>query len=417
MKMGGIDKKYIIIGISAVIVLGLGIFLSVKFGLFGSNGQNGAQCDVPSGVWVPQQGECQNNQSLQNQCNAFCSAYPDCCPGWSGNYTSSLGGPGQTLLPLPSQSEIASLTRNYPTTIKAINGGPNIYSRVTAQKVISDEDLDEMKNIGFNTVQIILIGKWGGDKIVFNDYNNAVLLNDIVAIKKRGLAVWIALDIGGGPPVEGLVLADSYEKFKPAYLNLVNLSSSLMEEYKVEYLTVNNEGDMFFSLQTDWGTESQINNYLIDFYPANNELARKNFHGKLINKMTQPDKRTNEFLSATFENVDIAGVDVGPAMSGEHPMSLENYKAEFSDYQLYATKASAAGVPWMNAEYWQKDFDLDADSFVKEHELAYANVSFNAYLAVTPKGKGYTWNELSMFSIQPNGEETRQAMKDFLEKI
>lgn len=375
-------------------------------------------CDVSPGEWVPQQGECQGNQELQNKCNEFCSNHPDCCPGWSEtNYTSSMGGPGQTLLPLPSDSDIASLTRNYVTTIKCIDEGPNIYSRTTASKVISDDVLDKMKDTGFNTVQIMLIGEWNGDKIVFNEVNNRVLLNDIVAIKKKGLAVWVALSAGGVSPGGGIVLGENYEKFKVAYSNLVDLSSVLMEEYKVEYLTVNNEADMFLLLQTNWGTESQINNYLIDFYPSMNELARKNFHGKLINKMTQPDKRTNEFLSATFENVDIAGVDVGPAMDNAHPISLENYKAEFSDYQLYATKASAAGVPWMNAEYWQKDFDLEANQFVKDNELAYASASFNSYLAVTPKGAGYTWNEMAMFSLQPDGEATRLAMKEFLAKI
>jgi len=134
--------------------------------------------------------------------------------------------------------------------------------------------------------------------------------------------------------------------------------------------------------------------------------------------MTKPKERTAEFLSATFKNVDIAGVDVGPPMNDANPLLLEYYKKEFSDYQFYATRAAAAGVPWMNAEYWQKNFDIDeaAGNFVKENELTYANVSFTLYLAVIPKGVGYTWNELSMFSL-PQGEETRLAMKEFLNKI
>ncbi len=418
MKREGkrINKKFIIFGAITIVIAGA---IILYFGFFNqrvSEGpQGGFQCDVAPGEWIPQQGECQNNQSLQNKCNDFCSKHPDCCPGWNGNYTSSLGGPGETLLPWPSESDVNSLTRNYVTIIKAIDEGPLIYQTSETQKIISDEELGNMKATGFNTVQIMLIGKWEGDKIVFNEVNNRVLLNDIVAIKKKGMAVWVAMDLGGGSPNSGKKLADSYEIFKPAYMNLVNLSSPLMEEYKVEYLTVNNEADMFFNLQTTWGDKSQINNNLVDFYPATIELARKSFNGKIINKMTGPDIRTPEFLAATFENVDIAGVDVGPYIGDNFDMSI--YQEGLNDgFPLYAAKAAAAGVEWMNAEYWLSDFG-ESRTAPKEHQLECVNAAFNSYLNATPKGVGYTYNEFATFSWQPDGEATRLAMKEFLGKI
>jgi len=411
------NKKFFIFGGVAIAVITIGVI--IFFGFFNQRGSGPEQgmppgCDLSSGEWAPQQGECQNNQSLQNQCNEFCSNHPECCPGWSANYTSSQGGPGQTILPLPSESEINSLTRNYVTIIKAIDEGPLIYQTLATQEIISDDELEKMKETGFNTVQVLLVGQWDGDELVFNDVNNAALLNDIVAIKKKGMAVWIALDSGLGNPNSENIFDGSYENYKSAFMDFVTISFELMEKYKVEYLTVNNEEDMFFSFQNNWGDASQINNNLIDFFPATNKLAKEIFNGKLINKMTQPRERTEEFLSATFKNVDIAGVDVGPFL-GE-TTSLSDYKEQFNDYQFYATKAAAAGVPWMNAEYWLANFG-EATNYQKNNQLEYATIPFDYYTNTIPEGAGYTYNEFASFSWEPQGEQTRLAMKDFLEKI
>ncbi len=401
----GIDKKYILIGIAGIIIIGLVVGAIILVKPKDGGIQRGNPCDVSTGEWVPQQGECPGTTTeMNNKCNEFCSLHPDCC---SGEATS--GGPGQTLLPLPSESEIASLTRNYVTTIKAINEGVNIYPISEAPSVISKDELQKMKDSGFNTVQVYLVGRWdkSSNKIIFNDVNNAILVNDIVAIKKEGLTVWIALDPSGGKEIN--LSGYDYQKYKSAYMNLVNLSSSLMEKYKVEYLTVNNELDHFFTL------ENIAESNLLDLYPATNELARKNFNGKLINKITGPRLHSDEMLAASFKNVDIAGVDVGPFISENRPIS--DYKEQFNDYQFYATKAAAAGVPWMNAEYWIGDFGIEPSQYLKEHELEFATIPFDYYLDVVPAGVGYTWNEMSLFSLQPYGEETRLAMKEFLAKI
>jgi hypothetical protein len=401
-------KRGIIIAIiSAFLILVLAGFIVMNKPTAnrGNVGEFGCS-DLQPGEWQPQQGECQS-QEMQQKCDEFCSKHPDCCLGWQPHEQS--GGYGQMLLPLPSAEEIASLTRNYPLTIKAINEGPLIYSREEKPSVISDEKLEKIKGTGFNTIQIMLIGKWEGDKIIFNDVNNAVLLNDIVAIKKHGLAVWVALDHGGGTTNE---MADNYDKYKSAFLNLINESAILMEKYKVEYFTVSNEPDHFFGQQS-WRAEGEKS--LVDFFPSTNELARKNFQGKLINKITQPKKHELAALDASLENVDIAGVDVGPPIS--ESMTIEMYKGEFDDYQFYADAATAKGVQWMNAEYWQGDFEANYSQFTKEHQKEYAEISFNAYLAATPKGAGYTYNDFSTFSLQPNGEVTRQAIKSSFEKI
>lgn len=365
------------------------------------------------GEWQPDQGECQSAE-MKQKCDNFCAAHPDCCPGWQADKYGKSGGYGQTKLPFPSDEEVAALERNYPTTIKTIDEGPLIYSQEEKPEIMTDETLQKMKESGFNTVQVFLIGKIQGDVRVINEYDITVLLNDIMAIKNSGMAVWIALDTAGAPPSE-LVNLGNYSDFKHSYLNLVNESSKLMEKYKVEYLTVNNEPDRIFLDQTQWGNRDKINENLADFLVSTNQLARESFNGKMINKITRPKKHAQNVLDASFEYVDIAGVDVGPLISEE--MSLESYKAEFDDYQFYASLAAEKNVPWMNAEYWQGDFDLGLKDYAKQNMLKYAQVSFDSYLETEPKGAGFTYNDFSTFSLEPQGEETRLAMKEFLSEI
>lgn len=96
-------------------------------------------------------------------------------------------------------------------------------------------------------------------------------------------------------------------------------------------------------------------------------------------------------------------------------MSFADYKEALNEYQFYASLAQAAGVSWMNAEYWQGDFEGYSD-FTKNNELKYAKVSFDSYLATAPRGEGYVWNDFLTFSL-PQGEETKKALAEFFKKI
>jgi len=372
----------------------------------------GSPCYVPPGEWHPEQGDCPGTTTeMRVKCEEFCVKHPDCCAGRQEGGSSGRS----TSIALPEAEEVSKLTRNYPTVIKCINEGPNIYSKTGPGSVISNEKLEKIKESGFNTIQIYLMGEWEGDKIVFDETNKPVLLNNIITIKKHGFAVWVALSTAGGPPVPGVKLGESYESFKPAFLNLVDISSELMEQYKVEYFTVNNEPDKYFAEQTSWGSKEQVNNYLADFFISTTLSAKQKFKGKQINKITTVRQHPQSVIDASLKNIDIAGVDVGPPMEG---MSLDEYKEWFDDYQFYATAAQKKGISWMNAEYWQYDFDVpDPGQFIKNNELKYAQVSFDAYLKTTPKGVGYTWNDFSAFEQEPNGENTRLAIKNFFSKI
>ncbi len=422
-------KKYLIIilvvGIVAILSL-LFVFLPTIIGKFKQGEPQGegppefggkeSPCIVAQGEWMPQKGECPSkNAELDAKCSEFCEKHPDCC----GDRTEGerpFGGQ-ERLLSLPSDGEILKLKRVYPETIKALNEGPNIYPREAgALEVMGDEWLEQVKAAGFNTIQVLLIRKKENGKLIFNDFNNSVLLNDIVAIKKHGMAVWVAMDLAGGQPGNETTIGN-YDDFKLSFLDFVNKSAELMEKYKVEYFTAANEPDKPFKEQKDWSS-AEVNGNLIDFFPASNAAAREKFSGKIISKITKTQNHTKQVLEASFKNIDIAGVDVGPPMDGK--MSFAVYQEAFDEYQFFASLAEQAGLPWMSAEYWQSVFGVDIgfkfSNFVKENELKYAKVSFDAYLKAAPKGAGYVWNDWALFSL-PQGEKTKKALSDFFGKF
>lgn len=416
-------KKYLIIAGVLVVIVVIGAFVvppivgRLTHGGPSNQGpqSGGPNCSVVPGEWMPEKGQCPSrNAELDAKCNEFCVKHPDCCGDREGG-DKSFGGQ-ERLLSLPSAGDILKLKRIYPSVIKALNEGPNIYPvrGMTQASVISDEKLDAIKDVGFNTIQILLIGKEDNGKLVFNDFNNSILLNDIVAIKKKGLAVWVALDVAGVPTKGGQSLGN-YNDFKISFLDFVQNSAKLMEEYKVEYFTAANEPDKPFKEQITKGwNAAEINANLVDFFPAANAVAREEFNGKLINKITKTDKHAKEVLAASLKNIDIAGIDVGPPMDGR--MRFTDYQAEFEEYQSYALLAQATGLPWMNAEYWQGDFEGGYSEFAKKNQIKYAQVSFDAYLKAIPKGEGYVWNDWTTFSL-PQGEEMKKEMMEFLDKI
>lgn len=315
---------------------------------------------------------------------------------------------------LPSEEERASLVRNYPSVIKAINEGPAMYGRggSNGQGSITDENLGKIKETGFNTVQLLVIPEQQNSKFSIESYSKSVLLNDIVKIKKANLAVWVALSYASGPAPEQKI--DTYDKFKNPFLEFIKETGQELEEYKVEYFSVHNEPDLVFKNQ-GW-TAGEVKSALIDYFPAANAAAREKFSGKLINKITELTylSANREVLDASLENVDIAAIDVGPP---PNMMNIEFYKKEFDSYQKFASFAEEKNVPWMVGEYWAHDYFTTPSDYLKNNQVTLAQASFDAYLETIPKGVGYTWNDFSAFGLEPNGEVTRLTIKDFFSKI
>lgn len=320
---------------------------------------------------------------------------------------------GRAQLAVPSDAVIATLARNYQSVIKACNEGPSRYTENGPFMVISDDTLSKMKETGFNTVQLLVIGGQESTGFVADEESKILLLNDIVKIKQGGMAVWVAFEYINAPPGSGKKLSD-YAKFKTDYFSFIREFGAILEKYKVEYVTVNNEPDLFFQEQTQWGTETQIFSYVAEFMPLANKAVKETFRGKIINKVTQVQKRPQNVIDASFADVDIASIDVGPPAG----IGMEDYRKEFvGEYNSYAKEAQKKGMPWMVGEYWAHNFKEQPSDYVKQNQLTLAKASFDAYLATTPKGIGYTWNDFTAFSFVPNGEATRLAIREFFSKF
>ncbi len=375
----------------------------------------GPEAQLPAlepGEWRPTgKDDCQKPE-LQQKCDEYCSKNPGACPGWLSPEQRGESS-GTQPFTLPSEEEIAQLTRNYPDVIKAINEGPAMYGEgPEGQGSITDDSLKEMKETGFNTVQLFITTKQKDNGLYIEPYQKSILLNDIIKVKKSGLAVWVAFTYAEGPAPEQKIGA--YDQFKPLFLEFVKETSKELEEYKVEYITVHTEPDLIFQNQ-GWSAE-EVKASLIDFFPSGNAAARENFAGKIINKITELIylSGNKEILDASLKNVDIAAIDKGPPPG---MMGLEEYKKEFDDYQTFAILAKEKNVPWMVGEYWTYDYFKTPTDYVKENQAKLAQISFDAYLKTMPKGVGYTWNDFSAFSLQPNGEATRQEVKSFFEQL
>lgn len=404
-------KLWIILGVIGIITI-IGFFAFPKIidkvmkGGPSDESRQNMECSVQPGEWVPDKEECPGTTpEIQAKCNEFCDKHPDCCQGKGEERSNDLA--------LPGLEEISALSRNYPEIIKCVNEGPAIYPQGQF-KVISDETLNKMKDTGFNTVQVLTINDCTGEKCVMDESSKSLLLNDIIAIKKKGFAVWLAVEYINAPPGSNLKLPE-YLSFRESFIEYCREIGELAEEYKVEYVTVNNEPDLFLQEQTQWGSEEQINEYVAEIMPLANSAVREKFRGKVINKVTQTKKRPKEVLDASFINVDIAAVDVGPPIDANF-MGMEPYKKEFEEYQYYASLAQKAGVEWMVGEYWQYNYFETPSGTVKNSQLSLADASFDAYLKALPSGAGYAWNDFSSFTL-PKGEETRQALKEFFNKI
>lgn len=326
------------------------------------------------------------------------------------------GGKPQSTQPftIPSEEEKASLTRNYPSIIKAINEGPAMYGRggPGSQGSITDENLEKMKETGFNTVQLLIIPEQQNSAFSIESYSKSVLFNDIIKIKKANLAVWVAFSYAAGPAPEQKI--DAYNKFKTPFLKFIKETSKELEEYKVEYFSVHNEPDLVFKNQ-GWDA-GELKSALIDYFPAANAAAREKFNGKIINKITELKylSENREVLNASLENVDIAAIDVGPPPGR---MAIEFYKKEFDSYQKFANFAKEKNIPWMVGEYWAYDYFQTPTDYVKNNQVKLAQASFDAYLKTIPVGVGYTWNDFSTFGLEPNGEAARLEIKHFFSKL
>jgi len=281
--------------------------------------------------------------------------------------------------------------------------------------LFTDEYLAKMKETGFNTVHLALIAELQGSTYVALNLDR--LYEDIVRLKQGGWAIWVAPTYCRGPPMNARI--PSYTVFKTAFLDFIKTNARDLQSYGVEYFSAHSEVEMVFANQ-GWSSD-EVNKNVIEFVPLAVSTVRQVFSGRIITRMSGVIWTLSaEAVDAYFKDVDIVGYDLG--LDGSESPSEENVRTIFFEgYQKFATLAKGKHVPWMVGEYWQYSvFDIPGNptDYVKQNELRNAQIAFDAYLKATPRGVGFAWDDnFTTFTLQPYGEATRQAIKNFFSQL
>ena len=296
-------------------------------------------------------------------------------------------------------------------TIKTLHLGKWIYNQ-QLRPMFTDEYLAKMKETGFNTVQLFLTGELKGS--IYAAINLNYLYQCINKVKQAGLAVWVTPTAFPGHDIPKL---PSYPVFKTAFLDFVKTNAQTLQGTGVDYFGLS-EVEMLFANQ-GWSSDD-VNKNLIDFMPLAASTIRQVFSGRIILQISGSIWTLSaEAVDAYFKDVDIVGYDIGgePA-PGTSEDDLRRIYQE--GYQEFATLAKGKHVPWMVGEYWMYDFvpGTSPPDYVKQNELRNAQIVFDAYLKATPRGVGFAWDDnFTTFTLQPYGEATRQAIKNFFSQL
>jgi len=291
-------------------------------------------------------------------------------------------------------------------TIKALHLGPAPYEK-EHRPLFTDEYLGKMRETGFNSVKVFLIAELQDS--MYQPVNLDNLLQDIARLKQLGWGIWVSPTFGRGPPAS--VEIPSYTVFKTAYLDFIRTYAKVLEDQRVEYLSPCSEVEVLFKNQ-GWSSD-ELERNLTEFWPLAVSTARQYFSGRIIHVVTEIERLRGFLSDAFFKDLDIAGVNIGTSPG----VSEENTRRKFQACQTFANLARCKMVPWMVSEYWW--YETEANELAKQEELKDAQIALDAYCKAMPKGVGFTWNDVGFetFALQPYGEATRQALKNFFSKI
>lgn len=308
------------------------------------------------------------------------------------------------------------LTRNYPTTIKSV-----MISTPGVEKRTLEEHGKDMKEMGINTVQFIMLIKKAADghfypaigplpgSLQLNYYKNL-----IVEAKKQGFAVWVS----PGFPASGMnyplnLRFDSKEEWEKGLVEGTVELAQVFEDYQVEYYSPLVEPDLILVNNNFTGTA--LNEELARLADTVYPQVRKVFKGKIIAKVTeartvtpQPSKKQPDFegmWTAEGKGADILGLDSLPPFQG-----LDSYKQMIREQFIPASKVSAnLAIPWMIAEYAQGMSGVTGEG--SSWNTQALKEVFDQFLASQPKPIGFSFN----FWDFVEGEKNKTVKETFRE--
>lgn len=323
-------------------------------------------------------------------------------------------GEGQAVLP-------QGLTRKYPATIKSV-----MISTPGAEKRTLEEHSKDMKEMGINTIQFILMVKKGNDGHFYpaigplpgqsqlNYYKNL-----IAGAKKQGFAVWVAYSFGASGMNYPLDLTfDSKEEWEKGLTEGAVELAQVFENYQVEYYSPLVEPDLILANNNFTGTS--LNEELAKLADTVHPQVKQVFKGKIIAKVTeartitpQPPTERPDFEGmwiAEGRGADILGLDSLPPFQG-----LDSYRQMIREQFMPASKVSAKlAIPWLIAEYAQGETGVTGVGSSWEPRALKA--VFDEFLNSQSKPIGFSFNFWDFVKGEKN-KAVKEAFKEFYTKF
>jgi len=298
-----------------------------------------------------------------------------------------------------------SFQRSYPEVIKG-NWEPSPFH----MKLLMEEEVDELRNLGVNTVSISLEYRFGNDGSYF--LNESEVIQNLYLAKKNDFAVLVAPNFVGsaGMNFEEMGIDMSLERFLQISREVALKWAEISENYKAEFFAPQNEIDHM--IQSNF-PEENVSEVVSEWHQELAGELKNVFHGKLMAKMAsiRPDD-------------DFSGYDYVGTTIVHFGLSLEQFR-EFviNRYTVLSQVAEKSGSEWLVSEFWMPYYaeywPLETEVDLDECQDDYYRIAAEEYLNFEGEEKpaGFIFIAWLMPGMEIKGREASTVVENFFASI
>lgn len=298
-----------------------------------------------------------------------------------------------------------SFHRSYPDVIKG-NWEPSPFH----MKQLMEEEVDELRDLGVNTVSISLEYRFGNDGSYSLD--EMAVTKNLYSAKKNDFAVLVAPNFVGSAGVnfEEMGIDMTLERFLQISREVALKWAEISENYKAEFFAPQNEIDHM--IQSNF-PEENVSEIVSEWHQEIVGELKNVFHGKLMAKMAsiRPDD-------------DFSGYDYVGTTIVHFGMSLEQFREGVRNrYTVLSQVAEKSGSEWLISEFWMPYYaeywPLETEVDLDECQDDYYRIAAEEYLNFEGEEKpaGFIFIAWLMPGMEIKGRDASTVMENFFESI
>ncbi len=298
-----------------------------------------------------------------------------------------------------------SFQRSYPEIMKG-NWEPSPFH----MKQLMEEEVEELRDLGVNTVSISLEYRFGNDGSYSLD--EIAVTKNLYSAKKNGFAVLVAPNFVGstGANFEEMGIDMTLEKFLQISREVALKWAEISENYKAEFFAPQNEID--FMVRSNF-PEENISKIVSEWHQQIIEELKNVFHGKLMAKLSEVRPDDN---FAGYDYVGVTMVHLG--------MSLEKFReAVRNKYTVLSQVAEKSGSEWLVSEFWMpystEYWPWGAEVDLDECQDDYYRIAAEEYLNFEGEEKpaGFIFIAWLMPGMEIKGRDASNVVENFFKNI